>query len=77
MDNTKDSQPPANPPFAAPAGSATGEPRVKTLLRSMIAALDRDDADTYWATFWMFLGLHEEMMKSPNDPSSATTPSKT
>lgn len=45
-----------------------GEPRVKTLLRSMIAALDKDDADTYWVTFGMLLRLHEEMMKSPNYP---------
>ena len=50
----------------AKVGTPLAEPRVKTILRSMLAALDRDDHDTYWATFGMLLALHDEMMKSPN-----------
>lgn len=49
--------------LAVSAGSAAGEPRVKTLLRSMLAALDRDDYDTYWVTFEMLLSLHEEIIE--------------
>ena len=70
MKNKQDTE----PPFAAAHGSATGEPRVKTLLRSMLAALERDDLDTYWVTFGMLLSLHDEMMKSPNAEISDGTP---
>lgn len=44
------------------------ESRIKTLLKSMLAALDRNDADTYWAAFEMLLALHKEMMEEePKD----------
>lgn len=42
-----------------------GEPRARTLLRSMIAALDRGDSDTYWMVWGQLLAVHAEMMRSP------------
>jgi hypothetical protein len=39
------------------------EPRARTLLRSMIAALDRGDSDTYWKCLEMLNTLHLEMME--------------
>ena len=44
--------------------SEKGEPRVQTLLKSMLSALERRDADTYWMTFGMLLQVHEEIMKA-------------
>lgn len=38
------------------------EPRTRTLLRDMIAALDSGDSDAYWDAFERLLAIHSEAL---------------
>lgn len=60
------------------------EPRAKTLLRSMIHALNTGDSDTYWMTLGILNTLHREMIESvgefgglPSIPAAPESETKT
>ena len=67
--NTPKPQPPAS--LGAAHGSpALGEPRAKTLLRSMLAALDASDEVTYFACFEELQKVTLEMLEPENTEPS-------
>lgn len=38
--------------------------RTRTILASMLAALDAGDSDTYWQCFSLLLAVHDELIQA-------------
>ena len=51
-------------------GSETGEPRARTVLRSMLAAFDSGDDATYWRCAALLNSIHAEMLEIEVDKES-------